>query len=207
MRNSKLKLVLSAVAVLLLLLSYLNVLFNFSGKLLALESVGLIILSLFAIFGLGSSRSNCGSKCLFTLGTLNVINIILLWYIVNIFSVLIFVTTMFLLVVTFPKRSNFCSCSDYCDEPMCDIKIVEPMSQDINQGTHSMVFPVNDKEKSKVKKSALKKEVNYVASNRSKIYHKPSCDWAKKINPKGKLTFENKEDAWEKGYRAHSCAK
>lgn len=200
MADSKLKLVLSAFAVLLLLLSYLNVLFNLGGKLLAFESVGFIVLALLAIFGLGSTRSSCGSKLLFTLGTLSVVNIILLWYIVDIFSVLIFVMTMFLLVVAFPRRGKLC-CTDYCEEPMCDVK-VEPVETEM----HSMVFPdVNKAPKSK--KATSKKEVTYVASNRSKIYHKPSCDWAKKINPKGKITFKNREAAWEKGYRAHSCAK
>ncbi len=202
MADSKLKLVLSAFAVLLLLLSYLNVLFHFNGKLLALESVGLIVLSLLAVFGLGSSRSNCGSKLLFTLGALSVVNIILLWYFVDVFSVLIFVTTMFLLVVSFPRKGKFCYCTDYCEEPICDVKI-EPVETEM----HSMVFPEVDSGDNKSKKNSAKKEVAYVASNRSKIYHKPTCDWAKKINPKGKITFKSKEVAWEKGYRAHSCAK
>jgi len=60
---------------------------------------------------------------------------------------------------------------------------------------------------SKPAKRVAGKNGKFVASSRSKIYHKPSCDWAKKINPKGKLTFKSKEEAWEKGYRAHSCVK
>ncbi len=47
----------------------------------------------------------------------------------------------------------------------------------------------------------------YVASNRSNQYHEPICDWAKKIRPERQLWFKEKENAWERGFRAHSCVK
>ncbi len=44
-----------------------------------------------------------------------------------------------------------------------------------------------------------------VASKASNIYHEPKCDWAKKIVKHRRVWFNSKEEAWEKGYRAHSC--
>ncbi|MBI2665172.1 hypothetical protein HYX12_00955 [Candidatus Woesearchaeota archaeon] len=45
----------------------------------------------------------------------------------------------------------------------------------------------------------------YVASKNSNSYHLPTCDWAKKIHKHRLTWFQNKEDAWERGFKAHSC--
>jgi len=45
----------------------------------------------------------------------------------------------------------------------------------------------------------------YVASKQSNVYHEPKCDWAKKIAKNRQLWFNTKENAWEKGYKGHSC--
>ncbi len=45
----------------------------------------------------------------------------------------------------------------------------------------------------------------YVASLRSNQYHEPRCDWAKKIKRERQVWFKEKQDAWERGYRAHAC--
>jgi methylphosphotriester-DNA--protein-cysteine methyltransferase len=65
--------------------------------------------------------------------------------------------------------------------------------------------------------SAAKFEVNkpevkfvpgkYIASKSSNVYHEPKCDWAKKIHKSRQLWFASKEEAWEKGFKAHSCVK
>jgi len=44
-----------------------------------------------------------------------------------------------------------------------------------------------------------------VASKRSNVYHLPKCEWAKKISKERRVWFKSKEEAWEKGYKAHSC--
>ena len=43
----------------------------------------------------------------------------------------------------------------------------------------------------------------YVASKKGKYYHEPKGDWAKKIKPNNQVWFQSKEEAWEKGYKAH----
>jgi predicted membrane protein len=45
----------------------------------------------------------------------------------------------------------------------------------------------------------------FVASSNSNRYHAPKCEWAKKIKKERRTWFNSKEDAWEKGYRAHNC--
>ncbi len=47
----------------------------------------------------------------------------------------------------------------------------------------------------------------YVASLRSNQYHEPRCDWAKKIKRERQVWFKEKNDAWERGYRAHACVR
>ena len=47
----------------------------------------------------------------------------------------------------------------------------------------------------------------FIGSKKGNQYHVPKCDWAKKITKNNRLWFKNKEEAWEKGYRAHSCVK
>lgn len=47
----------------------------------------------------------------------------------------------------------------------------------------------------------------YVASETGKKYHIPKCDWAKKINKKRILWFDDKADAKKKGYMPCKCIK
>ncbi len=70
--------------------------------------------------------------------------------------------------------------------------------------------PINKKSVKEAKTTTIQTEYNpgkYVASNRSNQYHIPICDWAKKIKPERQLWFKEKENAWERGFRAHSCIK
>ena len=45
------------------------------------------------------------------------------------------------------------------------------------------------------------KEWKYVASKKSNIFHRPDCKWAKKINPKNLIGFDNREEAVQSGRR------
>jgi hypothetical protein len=44
-----------------------------------------------------------------------------------------------------------------------------------------------------------------IASKTSNVYHAPKCEWAKRISKAKRVWFEDKAEAWEKGYKAHSC--
>lgn len=47
----------------------------------------------------------------------------------------------------------------------------------------------------------------YVASETGKKYHIPKCDWAKKINKKRIVWFDDKKEAKKKGYLPCKCVK
>ncbi|ACX52448.1 nuclease (SNase domain protein) [Ammonifex degensii KC4] len=45
------------------------------------------------------------------------------------------------------------------------------------------------------------KETKYIGNARSKVFHRPDCEWAQKISPRNRVEFRNKEEALEAGYR------
>lgn len=45
------------------------------------------------------------------------------------------------------------------------------------------------------------KEWNYVASKNSKVFHRPDCEWVKKIKPDNLIGFKSREDAINSGRR------
>ncbi len=47
----------------------------------------------------------------------------------------------------------------------------------------------------------------YVASSSGTKYHVATCDWAKKINSKRRVWFNDQAEAKKKGFRACSCVK
>lgn len=184
MATKKLKLLFSGLVTLLLIVFY----FVFVTKvgsvlLLVLESLGLLFLAVLAFVGFALYKNKTGDWLLFTTATLSIINLILLWHFSNVYSFTLVILSLLLLLLNFP-----CGCCSSCKDDVCDLPPPEP------------VVPEPKKEVSVSKKAA------FVASSRSKLYHSPKCDWAKKINPRGKLKFNSKEEAWEKGYRAHDCA-
>ena len=62
------------------------------------------------------------------------------------------------------------------------------------------------KEKKVSKSAATFSPGKYVASARSNLYHEPKCEWAKKIKKDRRLWFTEKEEAWQKGFKAHNCS-
>ena len=47
----------------------------------------------------------------------------------------------------------------------------------------------------------------FVASKNSKVYHLPSCQYAKRIKDANKIWFRSAEEARNTGYSPHSCVK
>ncbi len=50
-------------------------------------------------------------------------------------------------------------------------------------------------------KSAAKDTVKYIGNSDSKKYHKPSCDYAKKISKDNRVEFASAADAKKAGYK------
>ena len=50
------------------------------------------------------------------------------------------------------------------------------------------------------------KEWKYVASKKSKVFHRPDCKWVKKISPNNLIGFKSREEAIRSGRRpCRSC--
>lgn len=54
---------------------------------------------------------------------------------------------------------------------------------------------------------AEKPKPSYCASAKSDKYHRPKCEWAKKINPANLIWFVSHKEASEKGYRPCAVCK
>ncbi|MDN5363982.1 MAG: micrococcal nuclease [Eubacteriales bacterium] len=45
------------------------------------------------------------------------------------------------------------------------------------------------------------KETKYIGNIRSRIFHRPDCQWAQKIALRNRVEFKSREEALEAGYR------
>jgi hypothetical protein len=50
-------------------------------------------------------------------------------------------------------------------------------------------------------RAAEQKQPAYVASSKSEPFHKPSCEWAKKISPKNLEKYKSRDEAIKAGHR------
>ncbi len=120
--------------------------------------------------------SAASEKVLFFTFILHLINLVLLWFYQGDFYIVLTVLSLFGILLSFPQKKE----------------------RPIQEEPHSMVFDP-------VEPEVTHTPGKYVASKTSNVYHEPKCDWAKRIHENKQLWFGKKEDAWEKGYKAHSC--
>ena len=197
--KSRFKLVVYAILIVILFFALIRIFAYGSGMFFNLELLGFIVLLLLSIIGFIGYVSSWGERVLFFVFLFYIANLVLLWY----FQGSLYVVLLFLSLVGFlmslPKKAASCSCNKKKQE--CAVK-EEPEP-------HSMVFDEPKKEaaekKTEKKVTAKHSPGKYVASKSSNVYHEPKCDWAKRINKNRQVWFAKKEDAWEKGYKAHSC--
>ncbi len=71
----------------------------------------------------------------------------------------------------------------------------------------SEYFTETKAKKTEKKKIAIKQVKRYVASRKGVNYHDPKCRWARKILPKRKVWFKNREEAEEEGFKPCKCVK
>lgn len=179
----------------ILFFGLLRVFINTTGNFFRLELLGLLVLLVLAFIGFIGYAKGWGENLLFIVFFLFIVNLLLIWY----FYGPIFIVLLILSVVGFL------------------LSLPRPEVPAPKEEPHSVVF---DKPKEEPKKeevvstSELKKEVKkthspgkYVASKNSNVYHEPKCEWAKKIKKDRQVWFKEKKQAWEKGYKKHSCVK
>jgi predicted membrane protein len=179
MGKSSGKLLIYGVLLIVLFLGLIRIFVNGGGNFFRLELIGLFILSLGSFVGFIGYRSNWGERVLFAVFFLYVGNLIAIWYFTGTLFFVLLILALIGFALALPKRQMF-------QEPE----------------EHSVVFDPVEK---KMEKKSNHSPGKFVASKSSNVYHAPKCDWAKRIHKDRRVWFENKDAAWEKGYKGHSC--
>ena len=183
----------------ILLLGLVRIFIAGSGKFFALELIGFFVLLALTVVGLVGYTSLWGKNVLFLMFLLYIINLALLWlYLRNMYFVLLLLAVVgFLLSI--PSGAS---------HPKENRKRPEKESSSPVTGEpHSMVFEPAAKggEKKGKKATASFTPGKYIASSRSNVYHAPKCEWVNNIALDHRVWFAGKEEAWQKGFRGHSC--
>ncbi|MFH1276088.1 MAG: hypothetical protein ABIH82_03175 [Candidatus Woesearchaeota archaeon] len=212
MAKSKFKLVVYSVLLLVLFFSLVSVLINLSGKAFALEFVGVIFLLVLTLIGF-SAYNSWGERVLFFVFLFYMCNLVLMWYFFRDLYVVLLIITLFGFLLSVPKKcvgrckDSCCSTQEPHSEvfdPVIETKTVE---KSVQKHVEEPVEATVKKEVTKTKARAKHSPGKFVASKNSNNYHEPKCEWAKKIKPARMVWFKSKEEAWDKGYKAHTCVK
>ena len=221
MGKSAFKLLIYGLVLVILFLGLLNIISELTRKVYLLELLGLFFLLLLALLAFFGYKA-WGERVLFFVFVFYALNLVLIWYLRgSLYLVLLFLALLGGLI-SFPSKGSRAGVSK---KPVVPSKR-EPVEP------HSQVFevPVAEGEKARVDTDVRVEKISskpvavdksapfpavkptvkyspgkYVASKFSNNYHEPKCDWAKKIHKERQLWFGTKEEAWEKGYKAHGC--
>ncbi|MBU1623178.1 MAG: hypothetical protein KJ597_06400 [Nanoarchaeota archaeon] len=198
--QSRFKLFIHAIILLVLLLGLINIIMISKGKPAYIELFGFFVLLLLTLIGFIGYSKSWGERVFFFVFVFYLLNLVLVWYFIGPLYLSLLLLAVIGFLLSFPKR---CHCQSE-SKTAPTISTEEP---------HSEVFDlpaevVEEKKTKTTSRSTAKTKFTpgkFVASKASNIYHLPKCEWAKKIKPHRRTWFKNKEAAWEKGYRAHSC--
>ena len=161
----------------LLFLGLIRIAFNGSGYFLRLELIGLLFLLLLALIGFIGYKKCWGESVLLLVFLAYLGNLVAIWfYLHQTYLLLTLLAALGFVLATVQGRPER---KKVAEEQPSSIIIEEPKTN-FSPG-------------------------RYVASSRSNIYHEPRCDWAAKIEPSRRVWFDSKEEAWEKGFKKHTC--
>ncbi len=199
------KLVVYAILFVILFFGLLRIFITGGKYFLRLELLGFLFLLLLTLIGFVGYAKAWGERVFFFVFLFYIGNLVLLWYFSRSLYMVLLLASLIGFLMSIPKRIE-----RGIHHPISDYPKPEAVSASqvaASEPQHSVVL---DKTVKATKKKTTKKPTThspgkYVASNLSNIYHEPKCDWAKKIHRSRRIWFKKKEDAWEKGYRAHSC--
>lgn len=203
------KLIFYGILLVLLFFGLIRIFINGSGKFIRLELVGFVFLLVLSLIGFVGYAHVWGERVLFFVFLFYLVNLVLIWYFLgSLYLVLLFMALLGF-VLSVPKKFSCCVVEKSVEEPHSEIfdvpkvEIVKEEKEPVKKVEKKAV-----KKKTSAKKPAKKTKYSpgkYVASKRSNIYHAPKCEWAKKIHRSRRVWFKSKEEAWEKGYKKHSC--
>ena len=190
------KLFFYALLLVVLLFGLIKVLINAGGNFFRLELLGFLVLLAMSVAGcIGYARA-WGERVWFGVFVLYLINLVLMWYVTRELSIILLILGVVGFISSIPRAAA-------SSNPKAP-EATEP---------HSVVFDAQEKkaeakeeQKGEEKSTAVKfTPGKYIASKSGNVYHEPKCDWAKKIRKARQVWFNTKEEAWEKGFKAHSC--
>ncbi len=188
------KLIVYAFFLLVLLLGFVQILIPTKGTFLRLELGGFIFLVILTLGGFIGYAQKWGERVFFFVFFLYLVNLLLIWLIRGSLYGALLILALAGFLTSLPRRHKVPTPNKREEEP------------------HSVIFDkAPSEEKGEEKKNVTKSAATfspgkYVASTRSNLYHEPKCEWAKKIKKDRRLWFTEKEDAWQKGFKAHNCS-
>jgi len=226
LNKNELKLGITSVFVLATFLGLIRVLSTYQGSnFFPLEVVGIVVLLCLTLAGYVNYNTNLGERLFMVMYILALVNFLAVWYFKGAFHIVLVLVTVLGFVFTIPmdlfaaRRERVESPTkvetyyDTRDEPRSEIFNENVKRLNSTEPFESFVFETNDKKKvarkstvsGATKATAVHSPGKYIASKYGNTYHEPKCEWAKKINKTHQVWFAVKENAWEKGYKAHSC--
>ncbi|MDP3639733.1 MAG: hypothetical protein Q8R53_00835 [Nanoarchaeota archaeon] len=195
MTASRGKLVVYGVLFLALLAGFARFLLLTGERAFSYELAGLVALSLLMLLGCVGYGRAWGERVFLFFFVLSMGNVVAIWYFFgSLYMTLLLLAALgFLLsVVSIPKSA---------EQPVFSGQSPKDAGKADGKGETTKTPPPEKETKIEVKHTPGK----YVASTRGTVYHAPKCEWARKISRNGRVWFSRKEEAVEKGFKAHGC--
>ena len=227
LNKNELKLGITSVFVLATFLGLIRVLSTYRGSnFFPLEVIGIIVLLCLTLAGYVNYNTNLGERLFMVMYILALVNFLAVWYFKGAFHIVLVLVTVLGFVFTIPmdlfasrrireeSPTKVETYYDPKDEPRSEIFNENVKRLNSTEPFESFVFETNEKKKAAARKgtvsgatkaTAVHSPGKYIASKYGNTYHEPKCEWARKINKTHQVWFAVKENAWEKGYKAHSC--
>lgn len=196
------KLFFYALLLVVLLFGLIKVLINAGGNFFRLELLGFLVLLVMSVAGcIGYARA-WGERVWFGAFVLYLINLVLMWYVTRELSIILLVLGVVGFISSIPRAAA----SPKPKYPKA-AEVTEPHSVVFDAPGKKAVSETTDTPKTKEESKTTAKFTpgKYIASKSGNVYHEPKCDWAKKIRKARQVWFNTKEEAWEKGFKAHDC--
>ncbi|MBI2662064.1 hypothetical protein HYX11_01250 [Candidatus Woesearchaeota archaeon] len=217
------KLLFNSIILILLFFGLITIITPIDGKFMQLELLGFILLLILTLFALFNYHHPRGDFYFYIIFLCYILNLLALWYVNKTF----YLSLTFLSLAGFffsiphntskPKTQKPQPSHNFIFEEnpsipkpeLAKTKIAKTPKQDTTIFTNFEQPKETKKITPSPKTNPSVKHIpgKYVASKRSNTYHEPRCEWAKKISESHRLWFKAKEQAWEKGYKAHECVR
>lgn len=178
------RLALQGALIAVLLLGMVEFLLQMGGKTFYIELAGFAVLVLLSLLGFIGSGARWAEVLLFVVFLFFIVNVVLIWFVLG---------TLYLVLLLIALVGFFLS-------------LPRPASREKRKAEQqSMVFDEKKAMDTQKKVTTTYTPGKYMASKTSNVYHEPVCEWAKKIQRSRQVWLADKKEAYEKGYKKHSC--